>query len=258
MIINIHQTPEQLGQKAAALTADKLRQALEGQGSARLVLSTGASQLTTIDALLNQDIDWGRVTMFHLDEYVGLPITHKASFRKYLKERFVSRLKLKAVHYVTEDVACIPALNQLIREAPVDVGLIGIGENAHIAFNDPPADFETEDAFKVVDLDEACKRQQVGEGWFASPEEVPKQAISMTVKQILRSRAIISAVPFAVKAPAIKRMLEAERPDPMVPASILKTHPDFHLYLDQDSWGGFHPDKIRMPAGAPMKVVHHG
>lgn len=258
MIINIHQTPEQLGQQAAALTADKLRQAIASQGSARLVLSTGASQLTTIEALLKQDIDWGRVAMFHLDEYVGLPITHKASFRKYLEERFVSRLKLKAVHYVTDDVACIPGLNQAIGEAPVDVGLIGIGENAHIAFNDPPADFDAVDAFKVVDLDEACKRQQVGEGWFASPEEVPKQAISMTVKQILRSRTIISAVPFAVKAPAIKRMLEAERPDPMVPASILKTHPDFHLYLDQDSWGNFDPENIRMPGEMPVKVVHHG
>lgn len=257
MTISIYKTPEELGRQAAALTADRLRQALANQGSARLVLSTGASQLTTIEALLQQDIDWGRVTMFHLDEYVGLPITHKASFRKYLKERFVSRIKLQAVHYVTEDVACIPGLNQAIREAPIDVGLIGIGENTHIAFNDPPADFETEDAFKVVDLDEACKGQQVGEGWFASLQEVPAQAISMTVKQIMRCRTIISAVPFAVKAPAIKRMLEAERPDPMVPASILKTHPDFHLYLDRDSWGGFHPDNIRMPEGRQAAVKNH-
>lgn len=254
MKISIHQNPELLGQQAAALTARRLRQAIERKGFAFLVLSTGASQLSTIQALIKTDLPWDKVEMFHLDEYVGLPISHKASFRRYLQERFVSQLPLKAVHYVTDSPDCIPALQAALDRSSVDVGLIGIGENTHIAFNDPPADFTDPAAFKVVTLDDACKRQQVGEGWFASIEEVPKQAISMTVQQILRCQTIISCVPFAVKAPAIQKVLLAEKPDPMVPASILKTHGDFHLYLDQDSWAGFDPSRIQMPSGRAVSI----
>lgn len=257
MNIRIHQTPQQTGIKAAALTAAKIKKALKTKDTARLVLSTGASQLDTIKALLGEDIPWERVEMFHLDEYVDLPMTHKASFRKYLKERFVSKINLKKAYYVDDSVDCMPGLEAAISEAPIDVGLIGIGENTHIAFNDPPADFDTGDAFKVVELDEACKRQQVREGWFETLEDVPRQAISMTVKQIMRCNTIISCVPFAVKADAIRRVLTAEKPDPRVPASILKTHPDFHLYLDLDSWGNFDEAQLRMPEGRSADIQHH-
>lgn len=254
MNITIAPNPDTLGQQAAALTAKKLQEAIARKGHAFLVLSTGASQLSTIKALLASDVPWDKVEMFHLDEYVGLPITHKASFRKYLQERFVSHLPLKAVHFVSDDPAIIPALTEALGRSNVDVGLIGIGENTHIAFNDPPADFEDQAAFKVVALDEACKQQQVGEGWFATTADVPKEAISMTVQQIMRCDTIISCVPFGVKARAISRMLTSEKPDPMVPASILKTHPDFHLYVDEDSWANFDPADIRLPSGREATI----
>lgn len=244
MNINIYPNSQDLGQAAAAHTAQKLEEAIASKGFAYLVLSTGASQLATVEALVHSAVQWDKVEMFHLDEYVGLPITHKASFRRYLQERFVSKLPLRAAHWVTDQVDCIPELTAAISRAQVDVALIGIGENAHIAFNDPPADFEDESAFKVVTLDEACKQQQVREGWFASTAEVPREAISMTVRQILRARTIISCVPFAVKAPAIKRSLLSPTADPMVPASILKTHADFHLYVDLESWNHLDPAQV--------------
>lgn len=258
MKITIHPNPEKLGALAAAFTAKRLAEAIEKRGEARLVLSTGASQLSTIEALIHSDVDWSRVEMFHLDEYVGLPITHKASFRRYLQERFVDHLQLKAVHWVTDNADCIPILSEAIARGPVDIGLIGIGENAHIAFNDPPADFDDPAAYKVVTLDDACKRQQVGEGWFDSLDLVPKQAISMTVQQIMRCETIVSCVPFAVKAEAIRKTLLAPKPDPMVPASILKTHPDFHLHVDEAGCNGFDPADIRMPEGKTADVRLEG
>ena len=184
-----------------------------------------------------ENVDWSKVEMFHLDEYVALPITHGASFRKYLKERFLDKLPcpMKAVHFVSGDPADIPALTAQIREAPIDVGLIGIGENGHIAFNDPPADFDTDEAYIVVDLDERCKRQQMGEGWFPTIDDVPKQAVSMTVRQIMSCREIVSCVPYAVKAEAIKKTLQAGETTNMIPATILKTHPNYLLYVDADS-----------------------
>ena len=165
--VNVSPTPESLGANAAAEIARLLCEAVEKNGSARVILSTGASQFATIDALVKLDVPWEKVEMFHLDEYVALPESHIASFRKYLKERFVSKVPVKAAHFVNGegDVAAnIEALTRELRSAPVDVGVIGIGENGHIAFNDPPADFDTDLAYKVVDLDERCKKQQVGEG----------------------------------------------------------------------------------------------
>jgi glucosamine-6-phosphate deaminase len=258
MRIIIHPNPTKLGAYAAAFTAKRLTQAIAQRGEARLVLSTGASQLSTIEALIHSEVDWARVEMFHLDEYVGLPITHKASFRRYLQERFVDHLPLKAVHWVTDSTDCIPRLSHEIARGPVDIGLIGIGENAHIAFNDPPADFDDPAAFKVVTLDEACKRQQVREGWFDSLDLVPMQAISMTVQQIMRCETIVSCVPFAVKAEAIRKTLMVPQPDRQVPASILKTHPDFYLHVDEAAWDSFNPADIRMPEGKIANVRHEG
>lgn len=235
--INVSPTPQELGTRAATVIAQLLNDAIAKQGSARLILSTGASQFETLDALVKLDVAWEKVEMFHLDEYVGLPESHIASFRKYLKERFVSKLPLKAAHFVNGegDVAAnIEALTKELRQAPVDVGVIGIGENGHIAFNDPPADFETDAAYKVVTLDERCRRQQVGEGWFAAVDDVPKQAITMCVKQIMACRHIVTAVPHGVKAEAVFNTIT--RPvTPEVPATMLKTHPDWHLFIDDAS-----------------------
>lgn len=235
MNLHIEKDAAALGRAAASLTAALLRQAIGERGEARIVLSTGSSQFETLAALVQEDVDWSRVTMFHLDEYVALPESHPASFRKYLKERFIAKVDLRAYHLVDGDPQSIPGLTRLLRQAPIDVGLIGIGENAHIAFNDPPADFSTKEAYIVVDLNERCKQQQVGEGWFAAVEDVPRQAISMTAYQIMQCTHIISSVPHAVKAKAVADTLHSPVVDPMVPASLLKTHPAFDLFVDEDS-----------------------
>lgn len=237
MIISISRNAAELGAAAARFAGAKLREALTRNGEARLVLSTGSSQFETLGALLKEDVDWPKTEIFHLDEYIGLPITHKASFRKYLKERFISHIQCRTFHGVeTEgDVGkAMAGLTDEIRKKPVDVGLIGIGENGHIAFNDPPADFETREAFIVVSLDERCKRQQVGEGWFKSVDEVPDKAVSMTVWQIMQCRTIVSAVPHRVKAEAVHKTLTSGL-SKMIPATILKQHADFHLFIDHGS-----------------------
>lgn len=237
ILIQVSSTPKELGANAAAAIAGLLNEAVNRQGSARLILSTGASQFETLDALVGLDVPWNQVEMFHLDEYVDLPESHIASFRKYLKERFVSKVPLKAAYFVNGegDVAGnIAELSRELAKQPVDVGVIGIGENGHIAFNDPPADFETDAAYKVVNLDERCKKQQVGEGWFADVDSVPKQAITMCVKQIMSCRHIVTAVPHSVKAEAILRTI-TEPVSPTVPATILKTHPDWRLFVDNAS-----------------------
>lgn len=235
--INIAPTPHELGERAAAAIAKLLCAAVQKQGYARIILSTGASQFDTLKALLALDVPWDKVEMFHLDEYVGLPESHVASFRKYLKERFVNKISLKAAHFVNGEGdinANISRLTEELLKLPVDVGVIGIGENGHIAFNDPPADFDTDAAYKVVTLDDRCRRQQVGEGWFATIDDVPQQAITMCVKQIMACRHIITAAPHAVKAEAIWNTI-TQPISPQAPATILKTHPDWQLFIDDAS-----------------------
>ena len=240
MEIRICKDSAALGASAAKHVAQVLRECIERKGAARIVLSTGASQFDTISALVKEEgIKWECVEMFHLDEYVDLPETHGASFRKYLKERFVDKVgKLKAAHFVDGTKECIEKLTEEIRKAPIDIGLIGIGENAHIAFNDPPADFDTKDAYIIVNLNERCKQQQMGEGWFATIDDVPKQAVSMTVYQIMQCERIVSCVPYAVKAEAIENTLKASEITNLVPATMLKSHSDFILYVDEDSAKG--------------------
>ena len=238
MKIVISQSAEELGRKAAAMAAKTLNESIREKGAAYLLVSTGMSQFTTFEALLKEDIDWSKVEMFHLDEYIDLPKGHPASFIKYLKERFTGHIALKAAHFVDPDIGVEAIMNKLsaeLEKKPLDLGLIGIGENAHIAFNDPPADFTDDRAFKVVELDEGCRRQQLGEGWFGTLEDVPKEAVTMTVKQILKCKRIISAVPYKVKAEAVRRTLTAETPTPQIPATALMTHPDVTLFLDADS-----------------------
>ena len=237
MEIRICKTSKDLGKSAAEFVASRLKDIIAEKGEARIALSTGASQFDTLEALVAiPGIKWECVEMFHLDEYVDLPITHVASFRKYLQERFVDKVgTLKAVHFVDGTREGIEELTHQIRRAPVDIGLIGIGENAHIAFNDPPADFDTKEAYIVVNLNERCKQQQMGEGWFATIDDVPKQAVSMTAYQIMQCKTIVSCVPHKVKAEAIRKTLAAEEVTNEIPATLLKTHPDFILYLDENS-----------------------
>jgi len=238
MVVKVFDTSAALGAAAAEMAAKALNEAIAARGGARLLLSTGASQFDTLKALTEQDVDWGKVEMFHLDEYIGLPESHPASFRKYLRDRLTSIVSFKCVHFVNPEDGVDSAIAYLtaeVRKAPIDLGLIGIGENAHIAFNDPPADFDSREAYIVVTLDERCKAQQMGEGWYKTIDDVPKTAVSMTTYQIMQCRRIISCVPYAVKADAVKATLEAPETTNMIPATLLREHPDITLMLDRDS-----------------------
>ncbi|MCA1563457.1 MAG: 6-phosphogluconolactonase [Acidobacteria bacterium] len=223
---------------AATHAAGLIRVAISRRGRARIVAATGTSQLEFLDAITAApNINWTRVELFHLDEYIGLPMTHPASFRGILMSRLVETTGIEQYHWLHGDddarQVCRDVGIELARE-PVDVLFAGIGENAHLAFNDPPADFDATGPYIVVRLDEACRRQQVNEGWFHGIDAVPATAISMTIKQILRAEEILVIVPDGRKAPAVKAALEAAV-SPAVPASILRTHPRTTLYLDDGS-----------------------
>ena len=226
-----------LGKKAAQRGAEVIRQAIREKGNANIIVATGASQFEMLNELVREDIDWSYVTAFHLDEYIGLSELHPASFRKYLKERFADIVLPKEFVYVNGNAdpcdECI-RLGKLISNHPIDAAFIGIGENSHLAFNDPPADFETEDAYLVVDLNEDCRKQQIGEGWFPAINAVPLRAISMSIKQIMKSRVIICSVPDGRKATAVKKTVE-DLVSTGTPSSILRYHKATWLYLDKDS-----------------------
>ena len=240
MEVIICETKQELGQKAATAGAEAIHRALEEHGEASVILATGASQFEMLDALAaSEDIDWGRVTGFHLDEYAGLPLSHPASFRRYLRERFLDKLPhpLRAFHFINGEGDCAEEcrrLNDIIAGHSICVAFVGIGENGHLAFNDPPADFKTQTPYLVVDLDDACRRQQLGEGWFPTLEDVPKQAISMSIRQILKSEKIVCCAPDARKAEPVRATLEGPV-TPLVPASALQQHPDTLMYLDAAS-----------------------
>jgi len=228
----------ELGKKAAEKGAGLVNKAIEKKGEANIIVATGASQFEMLSELVKQDIDWSKVTGFHLDEYVDMPVTHPASFRKYLKERFVDKVPVKEFYYVNGDTGDPQAecerLGEIISKKTIDVAFIGIGENGHLAFNDPPADFETEEPYIIVTLDEVCRKQQLGEGWFLSFDDVPKKAISMSIKQILKSENIICSVPDERKAEAVKGTVRSDI-TPMIPGTILQQHPKIWLYLDESS-----------------------
>ena len=237
MNLQIFNTAKDLGDYAGKRAAVHISAAIKANGRARILISTGMSQFETLETLRQADIDWSKVTMFHLDEYIGIADTHKASFVKYLKERFTSFLPAMTVHFVDglgNPDEIIAGLTAKINEAPIDLALIGIGVNAHIAFNDPPADFDTKESYIIVKLDQICKEQQVGEGWFATVADVPDTAVSATVHKILQSKIIISSVPHAVKAEAIYNTINQEVNN-KVPSTILKTHPDWTLCIDKNS-----------------------
>jgi len=248
MQIEIHNTNAEIGKFAATDAARLLHDAIETNGIANLILATGTSQFETLKQLVAQDVDWNKVTMFHLDEYIGLSYAHPASFRKYLHDRFISKVfSLKAAHLINGELNPLQEcerLGKLITQHPVDVALIGIGENGHLAFNDPPADFETEEPYIVVELDDACRRQQMGEGWFKTIDEVPRKAISMSVRQIVKSKNIICSVPDKRKAMAVKNCL-TQKVSNLFPASILQAHKNCIVYLDKDS-ASLLPGKINV------------
>lgn len=228
-----------MGMSAAKQGAEYINDAILKKGQANIVVATGASQFEMLNYLVKENIDWKKVSAFHLDEYIGLPISHPASFRKYLKERFVSRVSLKKFYYIDGEadvnLECA-RLNKAITKYHIDVAFVGIGENGHLAFNDPPADFEVEDPYIEVNLDEKCRLQQLGEGWFKNFDEIPEKAISMSVRQILKSDHIICSVPDERKAEAVQKVVKGEV-TPDVPASILKNHGNTILYLDKNSGG---------------------
>ena len=237
MKIKIFNTKEELGESAAKIGADLIRESISERGKANIIVATGASQFEMINCLVEENVDWEKVSAFHLDEYIGISLNHPASFRKYLKERFVSKVPLKEFFYIDgeADVSWeCNRLNKIIEQYPIDVAFVGIGENGHLAFNDPPADFDIEDPYIQVDLDHECRMQQLGEGWFKDFDEVPKQAISMSIRQILKSKNIICSVPDKRKANAVKNVIEGEV-NPDVPASILQTHNKTTLFLDAGS-----------------------
>jgi glucosamine-6-phosphate deaminase len=236
--VEIFETKQELGMAAGRDAAAIINRAIREREVAYVIAATGASQFEFLDALTLEPIDWTKVTFFHLDEYVGLPESHPASFRRYLKERIVSRVHPLAFHFIDSEVDDVHGecrrVGQLITQQTIDVAFVGIGENGHLAFNDPPADFDTGEPYIVVNLDNACRQQQVGEGWFKSIAEVPTQAISMSIKQILKSREILCIVPDERKAEAVKAAVELNV-NPMHPASILQKHERVTLYLDHAS-----------------------
>ena len=247
MKITVHADAASLGAAAAADVAQAIAEAVQSRGRARIIVATGASQFTFLEALVARtDVPWPQVDAFHLDEYLGLPITHPASFRKYLNERLFSRVPVGSSLLLDgegDPHQVIAAASAAIASAPIDLCCCGIGENGHLAFNDPPADFDTEQPYLVVNLDEACRRQQVGEGWFGGLDDVPTQALSMSVRQILKSRQIFCMVPDERKAAAVQAALEGPV-TPQVPASILQTHDHMRLYLDPASASRLQADTL--------------
>jgi glucosamine-6-phosphate deaminase len=239
MLLRVFNDRAALGQAAAEQAAAAIRRALAERGHARIIAATAASQFEFLDALTKAPgIDWSKVEAFHLDEYIGLPVSHPGSFRKMLLGQLVQKTGITNYHLLDGDAAdpseVVRRVGKDLTSTPIDVAFLGIGENGHIAFNDPPADFETEEPYLIVNLDEACRQQQVGEAWFADISQVPKRAISMSARQILKAKEILAVVPGPRKAQAVKACFEGAV-DPMAPASILRTHPNATVYLDKKS-----------------------
>jgi glucosamine-6-phosphate deaminase len=239
MKVKVFETRQQMGKAAAEEAARILINTIKEKGEAVFIAATGASQFEFLENLASMpSFDWSKTTMFHLDEYIGIPQAHSASFRNYLKERLIDKVHPGAVYLIKGDAedqeSECERLGKIISEKRIDVAFIGIGENGHLAFNDPPADFDTEKPYLVVELDEVCRRQQLGEGWFKSLNEVPRRAISMSIKQIMKSKNIICTVPDSRKAQAVKDCLEGDI-SPDHPASILRKHKNAFLFLDKDS-----------------------
>ncbi len=248
MHVRVYDDRASLAQAAAEQAARAIRRSIGERGKARIIGASAASQIEFLEALIAMPgLDWSRVELFHLDEYIGLPSTHPASFCKFLEDRLIARTGIATTHLLRgegQPAETIAGANAAIREAPIDIAFVGIGENGHLAFNDPPADFETEEPFIIVELDEACRGQQIAEGWFPNLESVPKQAISMSVRQVMKAEEILAVVPGPRKAEAIRKCLEGPI-SPMAPSSILRRHARATVYLDKDSAALLHAETLR-------------
>ncbi|MBV9622797.1 MAG: glucosamine-6-phosphate deaminase [Acidobacteria bacterium] len=258
MLVKVFDDRRTLSLAAAEQAANAIRRALADRGRARIVAATAASQTDFLEALTKASaVDWSRVEAFHLDEYVGLPLSHPGSFRRMLLEQLIQKTGITRCHLLNGDTgdpySIARGVGRELAAAPIDIAFLGIGENGHIAFNDPPADFEVEEPYIIVNLDEACRRQQVGEAWFADLSEVPSQAISMSVRQILKAKELLAVVPDTRKAQAVKASVEGEI-TPSAPASILRTHPNMTLYLDKNSASMLHPT-LRTPGEHDLQVA---
>jgi len=235
MNVNVFSTKQESGVAAATCGAEYIRRAQAARGVANVIVATGMSQFEVLSQLIQEPgIDWGKVNIFHLDEYIGIPEDHPAGFRKYLRDRFVSQLPCPPMSFHPVSVEALGTLNAAVKNFPVDVAFIGVGENGHIAFNDPPADFDTDVPYLVINLDDACRRQQLGEGWFPTFDDVPAQAVTMSVKQILKSHSIVCTAPDLRKAQPMRDAIEGPLTN-ACPASILRTHGDCHVFLDPQS-----------------------
>jgi glucosamine-6-phosphate deaminase len=239
LAVRVFATDKQLGEAAAADAADTIRAAVEQRGRANAMLATGNSQFAFLDALTaHDDVPWDHLTGFHMDEYVGMDDTHPASFARYMRERIVDVVHPSAFHYVdgmNDARAECRRYTELLRDHPLDLCCLGVGENGHLAFNDPPfADFDDTEDVKEVELDDASRRQQVGEGHFHGLDDVPRSAITVTIPALLRARRVLAIVPEARKAEAVRRALE-EPIATSCPASVLRRTPHATLYLDQAS-----------------------
>ena len=238
MLLRVFDDKVSLGKAAATQAASAIRHAIAEHGQARVVAASAASQFEFLEALIvTQGILWKQVELFHLDEYIGLPMTHPASFCKFLQERLIAKTDIINYHLLDgsqDPTEVIRSAGKAITASPIDIAFLGIGENGHIAFNDPPADFDTEEPYIIVALDHACRLQQVGEGWFVNLDAVPKRAISMSVRQVLKAKEILAVVPDARKASAIKACFDGPI-SPMAPSSILRNHPNATVYLDRES-----------------------
>ena len=247
MVIRVCKEKREMAEAAANHASTILRQSIQRNGKARLIAATGAAQFDFLEVLTQlPDIQWERVEMFHLDEYIGIPESHPASFCRFLRERLINKTGIRNYHLLSgerDPNEVIRVVGREICSAPVDIAFVGVGENGHLAFNDPPADFKTEDPYIIVELDDACRRQQLGEGWFASLEEVPRRAMSMGVRQVLKTKEIICFVPDKRKANAVKACFDGDI-TPMAPASILRNHSRTTVYLDTDSASLLRPETL--------------
>jgi glucosamine-6-phosphate deaminase len=241
--VRVHETGDDLARDAAAEAADTISAAIAARGTAHVMFATGNSQLAFLDALTaRDDVDWSNLVGYHMDEYVGIDADHPASFRRYLRERIVDRVHPQRFHYLVGD-SPDPAgecarYASLLAGHRLDLCCLGIGENGHLAFNDPPvADFDDPEKVKVVELDERCRRQQVGEGHFPTIEAVPPRAITVTIPGLLAARRVLAVVPEARKrGPVLVALTGPVSTD--CPASILRTQPHVLLELDAESAAG--------------------
>ena len=253
MLLRVFDDKVSLGKAAATQAASAIRSAIAARGQARVVAASAASQFEFLEALTaTPGIPWKQVELFHLDEYIGLPMTHHASFCKFLQERLIAKTDIIKCHLLDgsqDPTEVLRSAGKAITASPIDIAFLGIGENGHIAFNDPPADFDTEEPYIIVALDHACRLQQVGEGWFKNLDAVPKRAISMSVRQVLKAKEILAVVPDARKASAIKACFDGPI-SPMAPSSILRDHPNATVYLDRESSALLSPTTLSALTGS--------